>query len=164
MEADTDAAPEVLAVHAEEANLTDRAIDLWEKAAKVAIARPAFDEGMAHLRHAIALLTPKVDGGDRDSLERCLAMQTQLGLASMAGNGFGSDQTKSAWIGALALADEVGETPLRFSILYGLMITRYIRGRSHRSSSARTGSSRFGREIDRTQPILLWPTDPLQSV
>ena len=128
MEADTDAAPEVLAVHAEEANLTDRAIDLWEKAAKVAIARPAFDEGMAHLRHAIALLTPKVDGGDRDSLERCLAMQTQLGLASMAGNGFGSDQTKSAWIGALALADEVGETPLRFSILYGLMITRYIRG------------------------------------
>jgi class 3 adenylate cyclase/tetratricopeptide (TPR) repeat protein len=128
MEADTDAAPEVLAVHAEEANLIDRAIDLWEAAGKAALARPAFDEGMAHLRHAIVLLTPKVDGGDRVSLERSLDLQTQLGLASMAGNGFGNDQTKAAWTRALALADEVGETPLRFSILYGLMITRYIRG------------------------------------
>ncbi|MBT6273549.1 MAG: AAA family ATPase [Chromatiales bacterium] len=128
MEADPDVAPEVLAVHAEEANLTDRAIDLWETAGKAAIARPAFDEGMVHLRHAIALLKPKVDGGDRNSLERCLAMQTQLGFASMARNGWGDNRTKATLEQALELADRVGETPLRFQILYGLMTTRYLRG------------------------------------
>ena len=128
MEADPDVAPEVLAVHAEEANLTDRAIDLWEQAAKVAIARPAFDEGMAHFTHAIILLKPKVDAGDKGSLERSLAMQTQIGFASMARNGWGDDRTKAALEQALELADKVGETPLRFQILYGLMTTRYLRG------------------------------------
>ena len=46
----------------------------------------------------------------------------------MARNGWGDDRTKAALEQALELADRVGETPLRFHILYGLMTTRYIRG------------------------------------
>ena len=128
LEIDPDIGPEVRAVHAEAANLTDRAIDLWEAAGKAAIARPAFKEGISNLRRAISLIMPRLETDDTTILTRALGFQVQLGLASMAGNGFGSDQTKAAWIRALALADEVGETPLRFSILYGLMTTRYIRG------------------------------------
>ena len=128
LETDTDIAPEVLAVHAEAANLTDRAIDLWEIAGNAAIARPAFDEGMAHLSRAIELLVPRVSGDDRAALERSLAMQTKLGYAAMARHGWGHDKTKLELESALVLADEIGETPLRFAILYGLMTTRYLRG------------------------------------
>ena len=49
LEADSDIAPEVLAVHAEAANLTDRAIELWDAASKAAVARPAFREGISNL-------------------------------------------------------------------------------------------------------------------
>lgn len=128
LETDTDIAPEILAVHAEAANLTDRAVDLWDIAGKAAIARPAFDEGMAHLSRAIVLLAPKVAGDDREALERSLAMQTMLGYAAMARHGWGHDRTKAELESALVLADKIGETPLRFAILYGLMTTRYLRG------------------------------------
>ena len=39
-----------------------------------------------------------------------------------------ADATKAAFQTAQTLADKVGETPLRFSILYGLMVIRYARG------------------------------------
>jgi class 3 adenylate cyclase/tetratricopeptide (TPR) repeat protein len=126
--ADPNVSPEVLAVHAEAAGLTDRAIDLRETAGKAAIARPAFDEGMAHLTHAMNLLAPKVDTEERQALERSLELQTQLGYASMARHGWGNDKTKASLERALMLADRVGETPLRFSVLFGLMTTRYMRG------------------------------------
>jgi len=128
LEADADIAPEVLAVHAEAAGLTDRAIDLWEAAGKAAIARPAFDEAISHFSHAIALLAPEVDRDVREAIERAVSLQTQLSYLSMSRFGWGSDTTKSALLEALALADRVGETPLRFQILYGLMTTRYLRG------------------------------------
>jgi len=127
LETDTTIAPEVLAFHAEAANFIDRATDLWEAAGKAAMARPAFAEGAAHLTHAIALLAPMIDKGERAPLERSLILQVQLGYALMAGCGYGHDRTKSALEHALALADRIGETPLRFSILFGLMTTRYFR-------------------------------------
>ena len=128
LESDPDIAPEVLAVHAEAANLTDRAIDLWEAASKAAIARPAFDEAISHLQHAISLITPQLENSDMVILNRALSLQVQLGYASMSRYGWGNEQTKATLLHALALADRIGETPLRFSILYGLMTTRYIRG------------------------------------
>ena len=128
LETDADIAPEILAVHAEAANLTDRAIDLWETASKAAIARPAFDEAISHLGRAIALITPKLENSDTPPLERALALQLPLGMTLIARNGYGADETLAAFEKALVLADNVGETPMRYSILYGLWISAGVRG------------------------------------
>jgi predicted ATPase len=122
-----DTAPEVLAYHAETAVQTDRAIDLWEVASKTAIARPAFDEGISHLERAIALIAPQTGSGKHAVMAHALSLQVQLGVALMARKGWGADETKAAFEQALVLADRIGETPLRFSILYGLNTGRYLR-------------------------------------
>jgi tetratricopeptide (TPR) repeat protein len=127
LEADPDINPEVLAVHAEAANLTDRAIDLWELAGQTAIARPAFREGISNLHRAIALITPDVENGGRPRIERALALQAQLGMACLQGVGYASDETRTAMERALVLADLIGETPLRFNVLYALWAGRYVR-------------------------------------
>ena len=127
LETDTDGVPEVLAVHAEAANLTDRAIDLWEAASKAAIARPAFDEAISHLRHAVALINPSVEGGKRPVIERALALQVQLGFACLQGLGYAADETKTAMERALVLADLIGDTPLRFDVVFALWTGRYVR-------------------------------------
>lgn len=129
LEADVDAAPEIRAVHAEAANLTDRAIDLWEAASKAAIARPAYDEAIAHLGRAIALITPQLDSGDAPPFERALALQAPLSMALLARWGYTADDTVEAFEQALVIADKVGETPLRFPILYGLWAGKLARGR-----------------------------------
>lgn len=127
LESDPDIAPEVLAVHAEAANLSDRAIDLWEAASKAAIARPAFKEGISNLRRAIALINPKVEGGERPVIERALALQVQLGMACLQGVGYAADETKIEMERALDLADLIGDTPLRFDVVFALWAGRYVR-------------------------------------
>jgi predicted ATPase/class 3 adenylate cyclase len=127
LEKEPDTAPEVLAYHAEAAGQTDRAIDLWEAASKAAIARPAFDEGISQLERSIALIAPRTESGEPAVMEHALSLQVQLGVASMARRGWGADETKTAFEKALVLADRIGETPLRFSILYGLNTGRYLR-------------------------------------
>ncbi|AXI43257.1 adenylate/guanylate cyclase domain-containing protein [Sulfitobacter sp. SK011] len=127
LEADPDIAPEVLATHAEAANLTDRAIDLWEAAGKAAIARPAFKEGISNLRHAVDLINPNVEGGNRPLIERALALQVQLGFACLQGLGYAADETKTAMERALVLADMIGDTPLRFDVVFALWTGRYVR-------------------------------------
>ncbi len=128
LEGDPGVAPEVLAVHAEAANLTDRAIDLWEEASKAAIARPAFDEAILHLGHAISLIAPQIDNGDNTKVNRALSLQVPLGMALLTRKGFGADETVAAFENALTLANRVGETPMRYSILYGLWVSTGIRG------------------------------------
>ncbi|MFK7876186.1 MAG: adenylate/guanylate cyclase domain-containing protein, partial [Paracoccaceae bacterium] len=139
LEADADTAPELLATHAEAAGLTDRAIDLWEASAKAAIARPAFSEGTTHFKHAIGLLHPKLDMDDRAAIKRCLSLQTQLSVAYMSVLGWASDETKSSFLDALSLDDKLGKTPTRFSILYGLSVSRYARG--EHNEALRNGQS-----------------------
>lgn len=129
LEKTLDIAPEVLAYHAETAGQTDRAIDLWEVASKAAIARPAFDEGISHLRHAIALAFPEMETGGHPALERALQLQTQLAPLLLARYGYAADQTTKAYQTALTLTDKIGETPLRFSALYGLWVGKYMIGK-----------------------------------
>ncbi len=128
LETDPDARPELLATHAEAARLTDRAIGLWEVAGKAAIARPAYREAEAHLRRAIALNAPKLAAGDKDALLKALGLHVQLFVALSPGAGLWADKTVATLEDALALADQVGETPLRGDIIYGLLLSNYFRG------------------------------------
>lgn len=128
LETDADIAPEVLAVHAEAANLTDRAIDLWEAASKAAIARPAFEEAISHLGRAIALIAPQLENSDTPPFERALALQVPLSMNLLTCRGYTGDETLEAFERALVLADKIGETPMRYSILYGLWVGAAVRG------------------------------------
>jgi class 3 adenylate cyclase/tetratricopeptide (TPR) repeat protein len=128
LESDADVAPEILAVHAEAANQTDRAIDLWEAASKSAIARPAFDEAISHLGRAIALITPQLENSDTPPFERALALQVPLCMALLSRKGHAADETLDAFEKALGFADKVGDTPMRYSILYGLWVSAGTRG------------------------------------
>lgn len=128
LETDADAAPELLATHAEAADQTQRAIDLWEEAAKVAVARPAFAEGANHFERAIELLAPRLKGADRDAMMRSLSLQVQLSVVHMSNSGWSAAATRKSFETALVLDDKLGKTPMRFSILYGLSVSRYTRG------------------------------------
>lgn len=128
LEADADSAPELLAVHAEAANLTGRAIDFWETASKAAIAKPAFDEAISHLGRAITLITPQLEHSETQPFERALALQVPLSMAFLSRKGHAADETLEAFEKALGFADEVGETPMRYSILYGLWVGAGTRG------------------------------------
>jgi tetratricopeptide (TPR) repeat protein/ABC-type transport system involved in cytochrome c biogenesis ATPase subunit len=130
LETDTDVAPEILAVHAEAANMTDRAIDLWQNASKSATARPAFDEAISHLGRAIALITPALENSDTPPFERALALQVQLSMALFLRKGYRADETLLAFEQALSLADLIGETPMRYPILYGLWVSTGVRGQN----------------------------------
>lgn len=120
--------PELAAQHAEAAGLTDRAIDLWDRASEAAIARPAYDEGIAQLQHTLALLREQIDQNKPGAVDRALVLQVRLANAHLARTGYGAAVTKEAFERALALADRIGDTPLRFSALYGLWVGMYVRG------------------------------------
>lgn len=128
LETDADIAPEILGVHAEAANLTDRAIDLWETAGRATIALPAFDEAISHLGRAITLITPQLENGDTPLFERVLGLQVPLSMALMARKGYTANETREAFERALSIADKVGETPMRYAILYGLWVGAGVRG------------------------------------
>ncbi|SFR52915.1 SAM domain (Sterile alpha motif) [Yoonia tamlensis] len=133
LEARPDSAPELLATHAEAAQLTDRAIVLWEAAAKAAMARPAYKEGETHLRRAIALNAPTAATGDKAALGIAIALKVQLFVALSQGKGLWSDEAIGTLEDALAQADKHGDTPLRGDIIYGLLMSSYFRGRLERS-------------------------------
>jgi ABC-type transport system involved in cytochrome c biogenesis ATPase subunit/tetratricopeptide (TPR) repeat protein len=127
LENDPDIAPEVLAVHAEAAGQTEQAIDLWEVAGKAAIARPAYDEGISQLEHAISLIAPQVKLGGHEALERALSLQVQIGVALLARKGYSADEPKAAFDNAMILVDRIGDTPMRHTVLYGLWAGRFVR-------------------------------------
>ena len=104
LETDASMAPEVLAVHAEAANLTDRAIALWYTASKAAIAQPACDEAIAHLGRTIDLLKTRRDHNDAQAIASSLNLQIQLSVVYMSSTGWAADATKAAFQRALDLA------------------------------------------------------------
>lgn len=128
LETEPDSAPELLAAHAEAAQLTDRAIELWGVAGKAAISRPAYKESEAHVRRAIALNKPKVALGDKTALSKALSLQVQLYVALTPDQGLWADETVATLEEALMLADKVGDTPLRGDIICGLLLSTYFRG------------------------------------
>lgn len=148
-------APELLAYHAEMAVQTDRAIDLWESASRAAIARPAFDEGISHLQRALSLLAPALHDGDSDTVERALSLQVQLSYALLSRRGYGADETKNAFEYALQLADRIGDTSMRFSIVYGLWVGKYIRSEFAAALTNARETLELAKKSEETAPLTL---------
>jgi hypothetical protein len=124
LESRDDAAPEVIAQHAEEAGLVEKALDYWEQAGAGAVARPAYKEAIAHFNAAIRLCQGI---GDRRARQRReLQLQVQLGQALIAHLGYPASDTMTAFERVLELADDIGEPRLLMPSIYGLWASRYI--------------------------------------
>jgi predicted ATPase/class 3 adenylate cyclase len=120
-----DAAPELMAHHAEVAGETENAIEWWQKAGDIAFARPAYDECLGHLGSAIRLVQ-QMDENEYWRRKE-LALQVQLGQVSIAKNGYSAKLTAETFKRALALSEAVDDSDLRFPVLYGVWVTHLIR-------------------------------------
>jgi class 3 adenylate cyclase/ABC-type transport system involved in cytochrome c biogenesis ATPase subunit/tetratricopeptide (TPR) repeat protein len=126
LEACADTAPEVLAHHAAQAGLAEKAIEAWQKAAAQALARPAYKEALSHLRQAAALAGQM--GGEPAWLARRLQLLLTLGQAAIPFHGYGHSETVAAFSAARDVAARIPGTPHRFSISYAVWGAQYIRG------------------------------------
>jgi len=148
-EADPNAAPELIAHHATEAGLTEKAILLWEDAARKAEARPAYVEADNHLRTALNLVSGLLD--KPEWRERELAMLVQLAQIHIAMDGYAAEEAGKAFSLALDRIEATKDPELRVAIYYGTWIAPYIGNDLHRAFDL---VSRLVADVsDETEPI-----------
>ena len=111
------AQPELVAHHFTEAGLNDAAIEYWQRAGDLAMARSGLDEAIHHFSVALDLLTKL--GGKPDRAAKELELCVKLGPALMMVKGPGSPEVDAIYRRAVAL--EAGEdSSARFKALWGL--------------------------------------------
>lgn len=120
------ATAEEVALHAEAADLPQKACEFWEVAGQQALSRPAYEEAIVSYRAAVRLC--RVLGNDAQWKRRELTLQIDLGQALIARFGYQAPDTMAAFERALSLADEIGDNDLLVPSLFGLWASRYIAG------------------------------------
>ena len=119
--------PEVVAHHFTEAGQAAEAIVFWRRAARRALERSANAEAVAHVSRAHQLLVGLPETPARDQQE--LLLQTILGPALMATEGYASPRVSRAFARAHALCERVDDVPHVFPILRGLNISYLLQGK-----------------------------------
>jgi class 3 adenylate cyclase/predicted ATPase len=118
--------PELLAQHYTEAGLAEQAVGYWYQAGQRAHERSAHVEAIGHLTKGLEVLTTLPD--TREHRQQELDLQLTLGPALAATKGLAAPETGHAYMRARELCQQVGETPLLFPVLGGLMIFYLNRG------------------------------------
>ena len=126
-------APELLAFHAQTANLTAQAVRHWQTAGDAAMARPAYEEAINHYANAVALAATLPDAREQE-----LELRTKLGLASISAKGHSHADTCAIFDEALRMSGAVDRNDLTFISWYGLWCGHHVRG----EIAAATESSR----------------------
>ena len=118
---------EVLAQHAAEAGLAEKAIDLWQKAGVIAMSRPAYQEAISHFNQALRLVgqMPRDAAGQ----ERRLRLLLLIGQATIPLRGYSHSETVAAFARAQEMVSAMGDdAPHRFSVSYAMWVAYYVRG------------------------------------
>jgi class 3 adenylate cyclase/predicted ATPase len=123
--------PELLAHHYSEADVGDRALEYWRKAAGYASASLAHAEAIGHIDKALALISAMPEGLARDEWE--LAFLTLKGPAHMALDGWESPTAHATYDRAKLLADRLGRIGDIFRSLWGLWMGAHSTGRHGRA-------------------------------
>jgi class 3 adenylate cyclase/tetratricopeptide (TPR) repeat protein len=118
--------PEVLAGHYAEAMRIAEAIDHWKRAGDMAVARSANIEAIDHLENGLRVLRLLPDTPDRAGRE--VGLQTLLGVARMAVQGYAAPDVQRAYGRAHELCRQLGDTPQLFPVLRGLYVYHLLRG------------------------------------
>src|SRR4030095_436964 len=98
----------------------------WRRAGQCALARSAHVEAISHLTRGLELCKMLPETVER--LRQELDLQMTLGSALASTKGLAAPETGHAYTRARALCQQVGETPLLFPALGGLVIFYLNRG------------------------------------
>jgi len=118
-------APEVLAHHAVQAGLPEKAVTYLRQAGDAAAAQPAYGEAITHVSSAIALIEEMSDRSAWYQSE--LELLLQLAQLLLTKIGYSSIEARQAFSRAKSLLDLTGNQELRLPVTYGLWIVHYIR-------------------------------------
>jgi predicted ATPase len=116
----------VLAMHFEHGRDFERAVHYRRQAADTALHQHAYREGVNHAARALELLAALPESSERDRQE--LMIQTVLGAAVIATNGWADPEVARAYARAREICAEMGDTPNLFPILLGLAGFYLMRG------------------------------------
>jgi predicted ATPase len=123
--------PELLAHHATEADLVEKAAHLWGKAGLQSLERSALLEATAQLNRALDQVATLP--GTPSLRRRQIELQVALANALMHTKGYASPATRAAFDQARSFieqAEELGEAPedplLLFAVIYGFWVGNYV--------------------------------------
>jgi class 3 adenylate cyclase/predicted ATPase len=118
--------PELLAHHYTEAGCPKEAAECWHRAGARASERSAYVDAIAHFKNGLeqVLLLPETT--ERAELE--LALQFDLATSLIVPRGYTVPEVDQAYVRALALCRQVGETPMLVPVLQGLRRLYTLRG------------------------------------
>jgi class 3 adenylate cyclase/tetratricopeptide (TPR) repeat protein len=121
-----EAQPELIARHFGEAGLAGQAIPYLLRAGRLATARSANMEAIAHLRSGLDCAEALGPGAPRPRFE--LSLQLALAASLIATNGFASSEAEAAFQRAQALSRELQSEADLFAALRGLGHVYHVRG------------------------------------
>jgi class 3 adenylate cyclase/tetratricopeptide (TPR) repeat protein len=136
-----EAEPETLAYHLTEAGLPEKAASYWLRAGKIAVARSANLEAIAHLRRGIEALSGLPDGASKDRLE--LDLQLALGPCLIATQGFLSNAFAATFTRARGLCERLSDAPEHPHVMYWLALVHGYRGEMPEALGAATTALRL---------------------
>ena len=111
------AQPELVAQHAANAGLPEKAIKYWLKAGQRALTRAATVEATAAFREGLGLLNGLPEGYKRDEAE--LEVQLCLSRATIAAEGYAAPSAGKIFERARELCKRLNQPPELVSVLYG---------------------------------------------
>jgi class 3 adenylate cyclase/DNA-binding winged helix-turn-helix (wHTH) protein/predicted ATPase len=121
--------PELLAYHYTEAGHGEQAIPYWQRAGQRAVERSANREAVSHFTKGLELLKALPETSERVQQE--LTLQLAIGPLLLMLEGHTAPEVEHAYTRAYALAQQLGETPQRFSVLGGLWRFYHSQARFH---------------------------------
>jgi tetratricopeptide (TPR) repeat protein len=121
-----DTPPELLATHAAAAGFTSQAIQLWAKAAALAMSRNAFGEAASHVGQALRLNEALPSSGE--SLVERLDLLLALGQATIPLRGYSHSDSVAVFSRAHDLAQELNDSQRAFWVSYARWVVYYVRG------------------------------------
>jgi predicted ATPase len=123
--------PELLAHHYTEANLVDRALAYWRRAAERAAAQLAYIEALGHVDRAMKLVVALPESTERDEWE--LGFLVIEGPSRMALDGWDSPPAKLLYQRARAVAERLGRPAEVFRSVWGLWMGAHSSGQHVRA-------------------------------
>ena len=121
--------PEFIAHHYTEAGLPAQALSYWQRAGQLAVERSANVESVSHFTKGLEVLQTLPDTPERVQQE--LTIQLAIGAPLLMMKGHTAPEVEHAYTRAYELAQQLGDTPQRFSVLHGLWRFHFNQARLH---------------------------------
>jgi class 3 adenylate cyclase/predicted ATPase/DNA-binding winged helix-turn-helix (wHTH) protein len=151
--------PELLAYHCTEAGLTAQALPYWQRAGQLAVERSANVEAINHFTKGLELLKALPETPERVQQE--LTMQLAIGAPLLMLKGHTAPEVEQTYARAYDLAQQLGDTPQRFSVLVGMW--RFYLSRARLQTARELGEQCFALAQRMQDPALLQQAHQMQG-